>query len=122
MNQEVKFFKVKNTKNAFLLTSGEIVNNDSIVEIKANTEEAAVEKHIPVYEVKDNTIEVCVGSVEHPMTDEHYIMWIAQIYNNRVTMVRLTPNDIPKATFEYVKGSEIYAYCNLHGLWKTTVE
>ncbi len=122
MNQEVRFYKDKNTKSAFILTNGKIEDNDSIIEIKANTVDAAVEKHIPVYDVNHDKIQVSVGSIEHPMSEEHSIMWIAQVYDNKVNMVRLSPNDKPVATFDYVKGSVIYAYCNLHGLWKSTVE
>ena len=46
-------------------------------ELIPGTVEASGEKHIPVYEVKDNVVHVTVGSVEHPMLPEHYIEWIS---------------------------------------------
>ena len=93
-----------------------------MTEIVPGTTEAAVEKHIPVYEVKDNKVYVTVGSVEHPMLPEHYIEWIAlqtSAGNQRKT---LKPGNAPKAVFALCEGETVeavYAYCNLHSLWKT---
>ena len=44
-------------------------------------------------------------------------MFIAQQVDNNITIVNLKPGDRPEAKFKYIKGSKIYAYCNLHGLW-----
>ena len=90
-------------------------------EIVANTQEAALEKHIPVFEVKDNIVYVEVGSTLHPMLDNHYIEWILLETKNGNQRVRLAPNKEPKAKFALIPGDEViavYAYCNLHGLWK----
>lgn len=86
----------------------------------ANTKEAATEKHIPVYEMKGQKVEVNVGSVAHPMEKEHYIMWIALETNAGVQIHYLKPGEEPKATFVLTEEEQIkkvYAYCNLHGLW-----
>ena len=88
----------------------------------ANTKDAAVEKHVPVYEKEGNEIIVKVGEVEHPMTFEHYIMWVALIKDDVITKVYLHPENKPEVRLPYITGSEIYAYCNLHGLWKNIVE
>lgn len=66
-------------------------------------------------------IEVVVGSVEHPMTDAHYIEWILLETDKGVQIRHLTPSDAPKAVFEIGEGKPlaVYEYCNLHGLWKT---
>ena len=90
-------------------------------EIVPGTTDASQEKHVPVFEVKENKVTVTIGAVEHPMTEEHYIEWIAvqtRLGNQRKS---LKPNDKPEATFKLVDGDEVlavYAYCNLHGLWK----
>lgn len=84
-----------------------------------NTQEAAVEKHIPVVTKIDGGVHVAVGSVEHPMTDAHLIQWIEVVTPTKVLRKNLTPQDKPEATFEV--DEEILAvreYCNLHGLWK----
>lgn len=91
-------------------------------ELKANVNEASLEKHIPVYERSGDVIKVKVGEVEHPMLDEHYIAFIAQVVGNNVNIVKLTPQDSPEATFPYIKGSKIYGYCNIHKLWACDVE
>ena len=87
----------------------------------ANTTDASVEKHVPVYEIIDDELVVRVGKIEHPMEKEHYIMWIAQVTDNRTTRVRLYPEQATETRFPYIKGSTLYAYCNKHGLWKTTI-
>ena len=90
-------------------------------EIVAGTVEASREKHIPVYEVKDGKVFVTVGSVEHPMADVHYIEWIALQTRFGNQRKALKPGDEPKACFAILEGDEVeavYAYCNLHGLWK----
>lgn len=92
------------------------------VELIANTTDGAFEKHVPAYEMDGDNINVTVGEVEHPMTEEHYIMFVALVDKENVNIVKLKPTDKPKATFKYVKGSKIYEYCNLHGLWVKEVE
>lgn len=92
---------------------------ETMIELKANTADAAIEKHKPTYVKKGKMIEV---SVNHVMEKEHYIMWLALVSNNTVTKKILAPSDEAKATFHYVKGSTIYAFCNKHGLWSTDVE
>ncbi|MBQ6560242.1 MAG: desulfoferrodoxin Dfx [Erysipelotrichaceae bacterium] len=90
-------------------------------EIIPGTTDAAVEKHVPVYEVKDNKVFVTVGEVEHPMLAEHYIEWIAIQTKNGNQRKALKPEEEPKAVFAILEDDEVlavYAYCNLHGLWK----
>ncbi len=92
-----------------------------MTEIIPGTTDAAAEKHVPVFEVKDNKVTVCVGEVAHPMVPEHYIEWIAiqTKYGNQ--RKSLNPGDEPKACFCICDGDEVeavYAYCNLHSLWK----
>lgn len=85
--------------------------------LTANSTDAAVEKHVPVVEVNDGELVVKVGSVEHPMTKEHYIMWISQVFGNRENKVILAPEQSTEVRFPYMPECKIYAYCNLHGLW-----
>lgn len=94
---------------------------EAMEELIPGTTDAAQEKHVPVYEVNGNLVTVTVGSVEHPMTPEHYIQWIAIKTKNGNQRKILTPTDAPKATFAIIDGDEVeevYEYCNLHGLWK----
>ena len=94
----------------------------TLEELKVGTTNASVEKHVPVDKREDDKIIVTVGEVEHPMTEEHYIMFVALINNQNINIVKLNSSDKPEAIFPYLKGSQIYAYCNLHGLWMNEVE
>lgn len=88
--------------------------------VEANSVDAAVEKHVPsvVLERDGHIIHVVVGEVEHPMTEEHYIEWIALEADGRLEIHALKPGQTPATFFSGgVKGGKVYAYCNLHGLW-----
>lgn len=88
--------------------------------LKENSTDAAIEKHVPVIEKIEGGYRVKVGSVEHPMTEAHYIEWIELITDNKVMRKYLTPKDKPVAEFK-TDAKEVSArtYCNLHGLWKS---
>lgn len=89
-------------------------------ELTANSEDAAVEKHVPAVTVDGNTVTVKVGDVEHPMMDAHYIAHIWLESTDGVQRKDLTPSDKPEAVFalaDGVKPVAAYEYCNLHGFW-----
>lgn len=87
--------------------------------LRENTTDGAKEKHVPVVEKIEGGYRVTVGSVEHPMTDAHYIQWIELVTPTGVLRYNLTPQDKPVAEFK-TDATEVEAreYCNLHGLWK----
>ncbi len=88
--------------------------------LKENTTDAAVEKHVPTLEKKDGGWQVNVGSVDHPMTAEHYIEWIELIVGDTVYRQNLNPGEKPAAFFPCPADKvTARAYCNLHGLWKS---
>ena len=94
---------------------------ERMAELIPGTTEAATVKHIPVYEVKDGIVNVTVGSVEHPMLENHYIEWIMLHTNYGNQRKELKPGQAPKASFALLEGEKVesvYAYCNLHSLWK----
>ncbi len=91
-------------------------------ELVPNTTDAAGEKHLPVVKVEGSTVTVTVGSVAHPMTDAHLIQWVYLQTEKGGQRKTLTAADAPSVTFELSaddKPVAAYAYCNLHGLWKT---
>ena len=122
---EVRFFRCKKCGQmvAVLKKTGcpVVCCGEPMEEVFAGTIEASREKHIPVCEVKDNVVCVTVGSVAHPMEEKHYIEWIllqTKMGNQRRV---LKPGQEPKAEFALLPGDEVeavYAYCNLHSLWK----
>lgn len=84
-----------------------------------NSVDAAIEKHVPTYEIKDDEIFI---KVNHVMEEEHYIEWISVVYNNNEFITYLKPGQEAIANFKYIPGSTIYAYCNKHELWKKEVK
>ena len=90
-------------------------------ELLPNTVEASGEKHIPAVTVSDNVVTVNVGSVDHPMQDVHYIEWVQLVTENGSQRKYLKPGQAPNVVFHLIddKPLAVYAYCNLHGLWKT---
>lgn len=94
---------------------------EPMAEVIPGTTDASLEKHVPVFTVEGNKVHVSVGSVAHPMLPEHYIEWVAiqtKLGNQRK---QLSPGDEPKVCFSICDGDEVkavYAYCNLHSLWK----
>jgi superoxide reductase len=88
----------------------------------ANTTDAAKEKHVPVIERNGTKVTVKVGSVPHPMTKEHYILFIELIAGNKVLRQDLVEGDtVAQAEFLVEENVPLIAreYCNLHGLWST---
>ncbi len=79
-----------------------------------NTQDAALEKHVPVIEGN----KVKIGSIEHPMEEAHYIEWIEASDDKQTSKIFLKPGQAPEAEFSFTPISA-RAYCNLHGLWKS---
>ena len=119
-----KFYICKHCGNiiTFAKSSGAPVSccGEPMTKLIANTTEAATEKHIPVVTRDGNNVTVFVGEAEHPMTEEHHISWIALDTEDEVILKKLNPNEAPKAEFlvDENKKITVFAYCNLHKLWK----
>ena len=90
-------------------------------QIVPNTTDAAQEKHVPVWSKEGNLVKVQVGSVAHPMIPAHYIEWVSLQTKAGNQRKALSPEQAPEVAFAITEGDEVeavYAYCNLHGLWK----
>ena len=90
-------------------------------EIVPGTVDASLEKHVPVWEKKGSTVVVTVGAVAHPMAEDHFIEWVSLKTRQGNQRKALAPGQAPQVTFALCEGDEVeavYAYCNLHGLWK----
>ena len=91
--------------------------------VEAGVVEASREKHIPVVSVEGNVVRVVVGSVEHPMAEEHSILWVELKTDKGVQRKNLEVGKAPVVSFALAdeRPLEVYAYCNLHGLWKSEI-
>ena len=94
-----------------------------MTELVAGTVEASREKHIPVVEVGEGVVTVTVGSVLHPMSEEHLISWVYLETDRGSQKKLLSASDSPVVKFALAdeKPVAVYAWCNLHGLWKTEI-
>ncbi len=91
--------------------------------LEAGAVEASREKHIPVVTLEGNTVKAVVGSVTHPMTEEHSIQWIYLLTDKGGQRKNLLPTEAPEVVFALAdeKPIAVYAYCNLHGLWMAEI-
>ena len=128
MKNEPKFLLCGTCKNLATLIEDRgiplVCCGAPMTELVANTEEASVEKHLPVVEVDGNEVQAVVGSAIHPMEKSHYISFIYLETSNGGQLRKLKIEDEPKATFNVATGDTpiaVYEYCNLHGLWKTPI-
>ncbi|MCI6481873.1 desulfoferrodoxin family protein [Treponema porcinum] len=122
---ELKFFRCNHCGNIIVKIKDSSVPvvccGENMQELVPGTTDAAVEKHLPVYEVNGSSVSVTVGSVLHPMLPEHSINWICLQTNKGFQLKYLNPGEEPKAIFALADGEKVeavYEYCNLHGLWK----
>mgnify|MGYP000006219615 FL=1 len=121
----MKVYRNTKTKSVIEIVFGEAVP-EGYVECFASEVDAAQEKHVPHLEKDGTTLKVQVGSVEHPMLPEHYItaIWV-ELKDGTLYKQTLHANQKPEAHFDlgsYTGELTVYEYCNLHGLWKATIE
>jgi len=123
--KNIKFYICERCGNIVEMVNDSGVNpfccGQKMNELVPNTVEASGEKHIPAVTVNENIVEVNVGSVDHPMIDVHWIEWVQLVTENGIQRKVLNPGEAPHVTFilNGEKPVAVYAYCNLHGLWKT---
>lgn len=121
-NQVYKCLVCGNIVDVLHEAGGELVCcNQSMNLVAENTIEASQEKHIPVIEKVENGTLIKVGSIEHPMDQDHYIEWIeATNSKNQVIRLDLVPGDKPEMLIQSdLNILSARAYCNLHGLWSS---
>ncbi|NLT10947.1 MAG: desulfoferrodoxin [Clostridiaceae bacterium] len=125
MAKELKIYRCALCGNIVVLLHegpGELVCCEQPMKllVAGENDTAAKEKHVPVVSVDGNLVVVNVGSVDHPMINEHYIEFVILVSGAKCYIEYLNPGQAPKATFmvEDTSNIEVYEYCNLHGLWK----
>ena len=121
----MKFYRCEHCGNiiTFVHSAGVPVMccGQKMTELVPGTTDGAAEKHVPVVEVQGSTVQVKVGSVEHPMLPEHFIQFIAIETKHGSQIKYLQPGEKPQASFVLADGDQLvaaYEYCNLRGLWK----
>jgi len=112
------FVSLMEDKGVSLICCGE-----EMTKLEPNTVDAAVEKHVPVISVKDGILNVKIGSEPHPMIEKHYIKWIFICTGSEGQRKCFDPEDVAEHNFCVGDAEHVaaYAYCNIHGLWKTEI-
>ena len=120
-----KFFTCKHCGNFVgLIYDGQvpmICCGEKMQEVEPHTAEASTEKHLPVVTVNGENVNVKIGSAPHPMGEDHYIQWVYVETDRGGQRKAFKPGETPEFNFKVVddKPVAVFAYCNLHGLWKT---
>lgn len=120
----VKLYRCKHCGNIAIkvIDSGVpmVCCGEKMEELIPSSVDASLEKHVPVVKREGDFVTVDVGSVAHPMVEEHYIQFVILETTAGVQIAELHPGDEPKAVFAVLSGAEVikaYEYCNLHGFW-----
>lgn len=125
MKRSVQFYKCEHCGKIVGVVKdgrGQLACCDTpMVLLTANSTDAAQEKHVPVVKKAGDKMTVSVGEAAHPMTPEHYIEWIAIVTDDFTKRIQLKPGDNPVIETCALESCDIYAYCNLHGLWKAQI-
>ena len=125
--KETKFYICERCGNIAGMIHDSGVNpvccGQKMTKLEAGVTEASREKHIPKVTVEGKTVIAEVGSVYHPMSEEHHIAWVYLQTDKGGQRKTLSPTDEPVVKFALAdeKPIAVYAYCNLHGLWKAEI-
>ncbi len=121
----VKLYKCNHCGNIIAMVEDKGVNpvccGELMTQLNPNTTDGATEKHVPVVDINGNIVTVKVGSVAHPMMEEHYIAFIILETTTGIQIKNLDHTGAPEAVFALAEGEKAvaaYEYCNLHGFWK----
>jgi len=123
MTELLQIYKCDKCGNIVEIVHGEGANpvccGEPMQLCEEQTADAATEKHVPVVEKVDGGFKVTVGSVPHPMEEQHYIEWIELIADGKAYREFLQPGAAPDAVF-HIDAEQVTAreYCNVHGLWR----
>lgn len=118
--KDIKFYINKENKQIVDLVIGSELHLDNFTELKANSVDAALEKHVPDVKIEGSKVDVTIGSVIHPMTEAHHIAFVILVTDKAIMRHDFNYTDEPKFVFtlgENEKPLKVYEYCNLHGLW-----
>lgn len=127
MTERLQVYKCEICGNIVMVLHGGVGQlvccNQPMKLLEEQVEEKGYEKHLPVVEEGEGVVTVKIGSIPHPMEEQHYIEWIELQTETGSLMRFLKPGDKPEAVFKTdEKALRAREYCNLHGLWMTQIK
>lgn len=96
-----------------------------MTELRSESTDGALEKHLPAFRILGDTVFVQVGSEPHPMEKLHHIQFIALETNHGFHIRKLDETNEPIAQFKLSEDETliaVYELCNLHGLFESHKE
>lgn len=120
---EHKFFRCKHCGNLVGLINNAGVPmtccGEPMEELIPNSVEASGEKHVPAVTVNGNEVTVQVGSVLHPALAEHHIefIYLSTKRGGQRKSIEVGKEPVAKFVLADDEAVEVFAYCNIHGLW-----
>lgn len=118
----MKFYFCKHCKKVIISNSSVTCCEEVMEQLKANTKDASLEKHVPVVQKENDNYLIKIGEVLHPMEEEHYITFICLELEDGYMIKYLKAGMEPTAEFQTKSNPKaVYEYCNLHGLWKKDI-
>ncbi len=124
---ESRFYTCKKCGNVIGMIHGSGVPmfccGSEMTHLAPDSSDASREKHVPEVKVNNGTVTVDVGSIAHPMQHDHSINWVYLQTDRGGHRKCLKADGKPAVSFVLSdeKPLAAYAYCNLHGLFKTDI-
>ena len=109
-----KFYVCPMCGNVVHSTGNSVISCCGITLPALEADEADAEHRITVEQVEDERF----VTVNHPMTKQHYISFLAYVTSDRIQMVKLYPEGNAQTRFQPRGFGMLYWYCNHHGLFR----
>ena len=109
-----KFYVCPLCGNIIHSTGNSLVSCCGITLPPLEAEEAELSHGISIEPVEDEHF----ITVNHPMTKQHYISFLAYVTSDRIQMVKLYPEGNAETRMQLRGFGMLYWYCNQHGLFK----
>ncbi len=112
-----KFFACPVCGNIIHSTGNAVISCCGITLPPLEAEEADSKHLVRVEKVEDEYF----LTIQHPMTKEHYISFIAYVTADRIQMVKFYPEGNAETRMQLRGKGKLYYYCNHHGLIKAKI-
>ena len=112
-----KFYVCPICGNIIHSTGSALVSCCGITLPALEAEEADEEHPLNIEKVEDEQF----VTVDHPMTKEHYISFLASVTSDRLQMVKLYPEGNAETRLQLRGRGYLYYYCNRHGLYRKKI-
>lgn len=115
--QRAKFYVCPICGNVLTSMGETVISCCGVTLPPLEVEETEGNHKISTERVEDETF----VTLDHPMTKEHYISFLAYVNSDRIQFVKLYPEGNAETRMQLRGHGWLYAYCNRHGLVRKRV-